>query len=278
MSTRNIVAVLIAVTLQAAWGELARGQEACAVAVADSRSTLGGSVGFGDFHFKDDYLSPYTFGGGMFASRLSFRRDDEQSRHAVDASFAIGHPESDRQNRDVEQIVASLEYSFLHRIAGWDVGGRPLDLSLGAGLSSYVANTDFNTVDPLHGRFNDQSWYWSHAVDLSLAGRYRLDEGKDVSVQMAMPVVRLVSRPANGHYLSGENWEVIQNFLHAAGDGRSEFFWDALVLRTQVEYRQQVGERLELRGTFLFTYTSSDTPLPMGMFSNTFLIGLAWAL
>jgi hypothetical protein len=235
------------------------------------------SLGLNDFHLKDEYLSPYIFGGLLFSPRASLQIESEDTRHSIDVWFSIGHPNSDIQPRDVTQRVGYISYSFSHEVHTWEIGGRPLRVYLGTGLSSFATYTDFNTVDKVTGfAFYDDSWYLSHALNLNFLCEYRLAEHRTLCVQLTMPAVRLVSRPNNGHFFDSKNAKVIENFLNALKCSRREFFWNNLAILSEIEYREQLSDRFDLRGSYSFVYASSDRPLSMGMYTNNFLIGIAW--
>jgi hypothetical protein len=246
----------------------------------DCVSLVGVSLGISDFHQKDKYLSPFVFNGMTLASRISWRMEDAMSRHGVDAFFSRGSLDSDVQPRNVTQTLAYLSCYGVHPIGTWDYAGNPLQLLVGAGLSSFVANTDFNAIDRTYNVVaTDQSWYWSHSLNAVVACAYRLDGGRDLSVQVTAPVLRLVSRPENGHWLSTSNLDVSKNFLRAATKGKIEYLWDDLVLFGEIEYRHQISSHFGLRGTYWFGYMSSGKPdamLSMGMYANHFLVGLDW--
>lgn len=225
----------------------------------------------------DEYLSPIIFGGMMLSSRVSYQLKLAHATHTGDIRFSIGSLDSDLQPREVTQYVLYVSYSFLHALRAWDIAGRPLQFSLGTGLSSFATVTDFNTVDKFGNyTYSDESWYWSHALNLHLRGKYLLAESRSLSLQLTTPVVRLVSRPENGHDSNSKNAEVRDNYLNAAKQGESEFLWDNLVLLCEIEYRQRLSDHFDLRGAYWFGYASSDKPLAMGMYMNDFLVGILW--
>ncbi|HTR98788.1 MAG TPA: hypothetical protein VML00_03500, partial [Bacteroidota bacterium] len=47
---------------------------------------LGASLGVSDFHVKDRYLSPYTYRGLIFASRISCELPAGAALHSIEAS------------------------------------------------------------------------------------------------------------------------------------------------------------------------------------------------
>jgi len=241
---------------------------------------LGAGIGLNDFHIKDEYLSPYPFGGIMFSSKLLFEAESENGKHALETYFSTGKIDSDEQPRNVTPIIASSSYSYTHVIDNLEIAERPLKFSLGAGISSFVMNTDFVTESPAGlGKYYDESWYWSHSLDFLVSGDYSLSEDKTLSAQLALPFFRIVSRPHNGHWNNPKNSEIISdNFLTAAVNGKREFLWDNFALYCAIEYKQKLKENIYLRGSYRFNFVSSERPLSMNSFMNNFLIGLDFSL
>ena len=245
-----------------------------------STGFFGVSLGINDFHEKDKYLSHLPFRGIIFASGISYQLATESSRHRIDGFFSTGNLNTDLPSRDLTQYVGSFSYSFVHTIASSELAGHPLEFFVGGGVSSFVANTDFVAPDEWNPYY-DQSWYWSHSLNLILRSEYHVGERSSFAVEFSMPMVRFVSRPDNGHWLSSKNGEVSDNFLNAAGQGKIEYVWENLVLLTSLEYRMPLSERVDFRGSYQFGYVSSDRPHPeisMGMYMNRFLVGIDWQL
>ncbi len=69
-----------------------------------------------------------------------------------------------------------------------------------------------------------------------------------------------------------------ENFLNAALHGTGEFSWDTLVLQGSVTYLEPLGESVNLRATYRFTYTSAEIPFTMAMYANQLLLGLEWEI
>ena len=244
---------------------------------AHARSAfLEAAAGVSDFHIKDRYLSPFTYGGLMFASRLTCEIPAGDAVHIIAASYSIGSPTSSRQTRDVTEATGTLSYTFLYRVTGWTIAGRELMASLGGGASSFVANTDFDTHDSFGAPYHDQSWLWTHSFNAAVRLEFQAWEGNSVTFDCTVPVVSLSSRPANGHWMSAENIRVGDNFFRAALHGHPVYPWESLVMFTRLSWREHVGENFALRGSYEFTYASSDVPISMGMYANTVLVGLDW--
>ena len=177
--------------------------------------------------------------------------------------------------------LASLSYSFVHSLTTWEVGGSPLEVFLGGGVSSFAMNTDFNTADETGYVKLDQSWYWSHSLNLVLCGEYRIAEGKSLALQCAAPVVALVSRPENGHRLSQNNMDVIEDFTKSATQGKIEYLWSSFVLFTDVEYRQSISNKFQLIALYRFGYVSSNKPdsmLGSDAYMNNLTVGIVWMI
>jgi hypothetical protein len=241
---------------------------------------LGANFGINDFHVKDEYLSPYTFRGVMFSTNLSFQAKLKNIIHEVDVFFSTGKPDSDKQPRDLSQKVGSISYSFFYKVNKLNVNGSPLDLYLGTGISSFVMNTDFVVNSEYgYGSFRDQSWYWSHSINFLFRGEYSFNKNQSMSIQLNVPFLQLVSRPANGHWADKDNLDVMTNsFLNAAKDGKMEFLTDHFVIHCVLEYKNKVNDNIFFRGSYRFNYVSSSEPLPMQTYMNDFLIGLDFML
>ena len=247
------------------------------VTTEKSRHSFGVSLGINDFHIKDEYLSPFVFSGLTFASRASYQLQLVKNRHALDILLSTGKIDSDLQPRNVTQYIGYLSYSFTREVDQWQFAAHPLLLSLGGGLSAFASNTDFIAEDKIWNyKFTDESWYWYHAVNIHARFGFQFSEHRNLSIQLTSPFARLVTRPKNGHYFNSENAEVTYSFWNAATNGNLEFLWDDLVLINEIEYRQGLGNRLDVRVTYWFGYASSDTPLSLGMYMNHFLAGVLW--
>ena len=254
-----------------------RGQDPEPTSPGDSESRLSASLGLNDFHLKDEYLAPEIIRGNIFASRLSLDFSSAVDVHAIDATFSHGSPASHYQERQITQNIGSLSYSYLHAVDTWEIAGLPLKFLLGGGVSSFVANTDYNAYDtPTSSKSYDQAWYWSHALDLHAEADVRLAERSTITVRLTTPLVRLVSRPENGHYLSSANQKVYENFFRAFSRGKPEFAWENLVLMGEVRYSNRWSDRFGIHGSYIFGYAATDRPLEMAMYSNQVLVGADW--
>lgn len=241
--------------------------------------SLGVSVGVNDFHLKDEYLSPSIFAGGMFSTEILYQVKSKQIKHAVDFYFSTGHINSDVQPRDVTPYIGSASYSFFHTLQTWTIAEHPLEIYIGTGLSSFFAYTDFVAEDRAADyRYYDQSWYWSHSLDLHFLGEYQFDVNRSLLIKLTTPIVRLVSRPENGHEFNEKNMRIINSFFNAAKGGKPELFWENPAVLCELEYRGRITDRAEFRGAYSFTYISSDRPLSMGMYWNNFMVGISWLL
>ena len=136
----------------------------------NSKHSIGASIGINDFHLKDEYISPYVFRELMFSSRLAYQLKLNQSRHSVDAFFSIGSIDSDIQPRNVTQYVGYLSYSFVRALHNSEIAGRPFELSLGTGISTFITANEFDVKDG----YEDGSWYWAHSLNLHLRCDYQL--------------------------------------------------------------------------------------------------------
>jgi hypothetical protein len=240
-------------------------------------NSLGFSAGVGDFHSRDHYLSPYIFSGTMFTSRLSYQLKTERYLHTIDIVYSTGHPDSDIQPRSVSEKIGSLSYSITCTVDVEQVVGNPFVMSLGAGISLFAANTNFNAVDESSQyTFYDWSWYMSHSLNILFRCEYQFPERSCFSFQFTMPAIRLVSRPENGHYFNDENVKVNNNFWNATVQGKPDYFWKNIVLFCEAGYKRHLGENFDIRATYQFNYVSSDRPLLLQMYMNQFTVGLDW--
>ena len=234
------------------------------------------SAGVSDFHMKDRYLSPFTYGGLLFASRLTCEIPSGDAVHMITASYAIGSPTSSLQTRDVTEETGRLSYTFLARVTGWTLAGRELAASVGGGVSSFVANTDFDTHDSYGTPYHDQSWFWTHSLHPAARLEFQAWVGNSVTFDVTVPLFSLATRPGNGHWMNAENIRIGQNFLRASLHGHPVYPWESLVLFTRLSWRERVGEHFALQGSYEFTYASADVPISMRMYANTVLVGLDW--
>ncbi len=251
-------------------------QETGAVSVP-AQHALGIRFGLNDLQIRDQYPSPFSFGGRTFASGVSFRDESETQRLAIDVGFTNGALDFGREPRDVTQYVGNISFVWASKVGTSGIAGFPLDVWLGGGLSSNVMNTDFNSIGRTPSDiYYDQSWYWSHALDIDLAVACRLPDRRRVSLELTSPLYRLVSRPGNGHHLNSRNTEVSQNFLNAALHGKGSFLWESFALQGEVAATTPLGERFDLRCAYRFMFASADSPFEMAMYANQFLLGLEW--
>lgn len=230
---------------------------------------LGLGLGVNSFRQRDQLESPYTYGGILFASSLSYRLKRPQDLHKVEAFFSLGSINSDALPAKVEQTVGMLSYSYLRKIIDARLG-----LYLGGGLSSLFMNSDFKFTTTY------SSWYWNHSLNLVLAADYSFGEGRCLYVEMTAPIVGLVSRPKNGSWLNRDNREVMDNFLVAAGQGEWQPFWSAPAVLASVAYTHSLSKHLNLRGRYAFAYVASDRPAEaqsLRMYMNVFLAEVEWA-
>ncbi len=237
--------------------------------------TIGASLGVARMDLRDEYVSPYTYGGALFATRLAYRRLAQETRHEIVLKFFTGTIASDVQRRDVREKGGSLSYVFRRPLHCRKTGQKGFEAFIGVGVSSTVVDTDVSTPkDVTWAGAIDESWQWSHALEMHLAGEYVFGERQTVSVAACAPMYRNESRPSPGHWYSPRNREVSDNFWNAAARGSNEFIWDEFSASFEVEYRGRVTERADVTCSYAFLYGSSVTPLPMGMSMNIFFAGI----
>ena len=245
-------------------------------------TSLAISSGISDFHQRDKYFSPLIFNGVNFASKLSIQMKTENNRHSIDGFFTIGALNPDIPQREVTLKGGYLSYSFVHLLNTENPIEHPLQFFLGGGISSFVVNTDFDTEDETGYTKLDQSWYWSHSLNVVFQSEYRFVESKNFMLRLTVPIVGLVSRPENGHRLKQNNLDVVDdNFFNAATQGKMDYLWKSFVIYTDIEYRQSLSSTIDFLASYRFSYISSNKPasaLSTGMYMNNFLAGIEWVL
>jgi len=236
--------------------------------------SLGISSGVNDFHLRDQYLSPYIFTKTLFSSQVSYHLKTGRYHHKIDFSYSSGHPNSSIQPRDVTQKIGTFSYSLLRVLGEKHVAGKPMQLSLGAGASTLIANTNFIATDTQNSyQYFDQSWYCSNSINLLLGSEYLLSEKNSFSLEFTLPFLLIVSRPENGHGFNPKNAKVINKFSSVLTQGRPEFIWNNFVIAYLLGFRQKLSNRCNLRVNYLFNYVTSDRPIPLEMYMNRFLVG-----
>jgi hypothetical protein len=241
--------------------------------------SVGISAGIINVHLRDNYLSSTTFKGSFFSSAVCYHIKSGASLHYLDIHFSTGKINSPDQPRDARQYIGSISYSYFHSINKCKGGKYPIEFFLGTGITSNLANTTFNSVDNTNGYgFYDQSWYWSHSLDLHIRGEFHLTDRNSLNAQFSIPALGLVSRPENGHYFNEHNARIINSFLNAAINGKPTFIWNNPVYSFRFEYLRSLGLKSNFRISYSFGYISSDTPQSMRLYSNNFLAGIIWQL
>ena len=180
----------------------------------NSENSIGLAIGIYDVHLRDQYLSPYIFGGTIFSSQVSYNYKISQSRHEVNISFSTGNISSANWSLESKQYIGQFSYSYLHSLHSWNIENKQFELFLGTGLSSFaqfsVISTppDINWFGP-----TDKSLYWSHSIDLHLLGEYRFTERRIISLRISSPFLRFVSRPDYSHNFNYRNYSVSNSFF-----------------------------------------------------------------
>ncbi len=247
----------------------------------ESTSSLGLKAGINDFHLRDKYLSPYIYNSVIFVSEISYQLKKKKSGHTVQLLFSTGKITSDNQAGHISPYIGYISYAYTHAVDSWNVFGKPLQFNIGAGLSSYFEYLTLQTESKTSNSiYYDDSWYVSHAVNLHLFGEFKLGERKYFSLLITSPIVRLVTRPGNGHYLNQNNMEIIdENKLKALSGGKLEFLWNSLALITEIKFQTPINDQFNFHTTYMFGYASSNEPaslLSLGMYMNNFLVGVDW--
>lgn len=241
--------------------------------------SLGISLGVNDFHFCDKYLSPYAFSNTMFSSEISYQFNAKRYLHSIDLSYSFGHPNSGIQPRNVSENIGSISYAISRVINVKHIAGHPLELSLGAGVSTFIVSTNFNAIDERYNYvWNERSWYCSNSLNLHFGGEYQIHNNRSFSMHFTLPMFRLVSRPENGHIYNNENTKVTDNFFNIVVQGKPEWFWNNTALTYELGYKQPLGKCSNLKLNYLFNYVTSDRPLHLQMYMNRFMVGFEFLL
>jgi len=236
---------------------------------------VGISMGVNDFHLRDEYLSPHIFSKPMFSSGLTYQVQSKKLLQEVDLSYSFGHPDSNIQIRDVTEKTGFVSYSILHTFFEKKISGNPVQLSLGTGISSFIAHTNFIGRDEKYKYdWDEQSWYTSNSINLLFRSEHMLISGKSFFLQVTMPFFSLISRPENGHVWNDDNLKVINSILQVESQGKPEFFFKNPVFFSQIGYKQPIGKNFDLRFNYQFNYISSNRPLPLKMYMNQFMTQL----
>ena len=216
----------------------------------------------------------------MFSSAVSYQLKSECNTHTVQLAFSAGGVDSDLQPRNISIHAGSVSYALTFAIDSLEAAGDPLRLSIGPGFSSYVEYMTTIAEDkPTHSFFYDDSWYSIHSLNLYFNGEYTISKRQNISLSLLLPVIKLVRRPENGHYLNRHNQEIINNKLKLFTGGKLEYIWSNLLLITEITYRAPIGGSFSFTGIYRFVYASSDKPaslLSIDMYSNNFLVGIEW--
>ena len=225
-------------------------------------------------------MSPYIFRSIIFSSGIQFNISTQNNRHLIRLQFSTGSIGSEKQSRDVKPYLGDISYNFIHSIKYWTVFGKPLRFFLGGGISVFGNYTSFNALGQTAGSITyDDTWYINESLNFCTAVEYYAGRRERINLSFIMPVAGFIRRPENGHYLSSENQEVIDNKLNVFTGGRLNFFWQNFAVLSAVEYVFYINNKIELHGTYCFGYAASDGPadlLSTGMYMNNFLLGAGW--
>lgn len=227
----------------------------------------GGQVGVSDFHSKDDHINPLTYSGGIFATSLSWEIVSRSGRHMVRVDYSYGNVNSAYRQDDASNVLFSGSYTYCTKIAGADLLGRRTDFLLGGGLSAGGWYTNY-----VEARSRYSTWYvWTYYLseNLNLVGRceYDIARNSQLYLDIVLPVVQLVSRPAYSGW--GEE-DQMANVLHP----RLHFLWNNLSATARVGYTVPFAGALMIKLDYIFSYAYAPDPLPVRMYNNNFLAGL----
>lgn len=276
---RAVPAALATVLLVAGGSSPCRSQEPSAPAAGGATSLLGVSLGLNELHLRDEYIAPSTQRGRLGSLAAAYELRLSKTTHTLDFGWSTGGLDADGGQPAAKATahVGYVSYAMTRSIRKTRVAGRKLHFALGGDVSTFVSYETVGVPANTNWYGADESWYWSHALDLQLLGEYELSAARSLSVRLATPVARLVSRPDNGHFYSPRNRAVQhESVLDAAKGGQAELPWGNPAARCDIEYRQRLGARLTLRASYAFRFFSSRTPLAMRAYTNNLLVGLLW--
>jgi len=240
-------------------------------------SSINAAAGLNNFHIKDEYLSPYIFGGSVFSSELSYKINLDRQRHECDIYFSTGNISSEKWAKELKLYTGKLSYSYFQSVKNWTNNNSQIELFLGIGVSSFAQFSVLPTSQDItwYGT-SDKSWYWSHSTDIHLFSEYRFADGKTVSFQISLPFLRFISRPDYSHNFSYRNYSVSNSFFHAGDKGKAEYLWENKVINCKIKYQLPLRDYLNLQCSYSFSYLANDSTLPVAMYNNNFAAGLIW--
>lgn len=238
--------------------------------------SLGVTLSLTSVHMKDEYLSPLIYRGWIPSAAVSAWRSAASSRQELYLSFGVGHIDSHTLPRDVSEHLGELTYTYMRAVGTATAAGARTAIFVGGGVSSTMSFTDFDATDPSSGyTYFDRSWYWSHALNVEAEAEYRAGGRGRLVAHFSAPVVRLVSRPKNGHDFNASNARVIHGVLNAARPGPAVGLWQDPAMACRLAYRQRLGTRGSLEVGYAFAYATSSTPMALHMYTEGFHVGLA---
>jgi len=239
--------------------------------------SVGAALGAMDLHERDEYLTPFVRRGWLFAAAASYERATGRSTQDVRLAFSTGGLDSSTHAAGGNVYLGRIAYAYRGAVAGWNVGGNPITVLLGGGLSTFLSYDTVPVVPNTNWYGADRTWYWSHAIDLHAGVDYSMPQ-QSVALRLTTPAIRLVARPTTGHHFSPRNDSVQDDsFIKAAAGGELEAPWSSPVLGMEIETRRQLTTDLALTATFTFSFFSSETPLAMRSYANNLVVGVQWS-
>lgn len=244
------------------------------------RNVLVVSGGLADVGIRDEFVTPVAYRARLPSLHLTYERWKSAGFHRVDCHYAGGSLESDRQPREVREHLAMISWSRQWALRTWPMHRTgSLDILAGGGASSTLSDTDFldpegfSMVDVI-----DESWYWSHSLDLAVVVAWRADSTRSgIVLEAGAPLLQLVSRPGYAHHLSRRNRAISENFLRAALGGRLAPVWREPAASLRARATRALGEHIGVEAAWRLAWWSASEPLPLRMLSSDYLAGIRWS-
>jgi hypothetical protein len=241
------------------------------VAQDDSRNYIGASFGGSDFHVKDDHASPLIFSSVGIAPILQYNHVGENDRHIVELSYYTDYLATAADNFHDDNRRARIRYGYLRSVTEFKFLNSDLNLFLGGSLNSFLCHSDYYylSIPPTLGR-SIESWYWTNSLDLSVQCEYKPAEREFFSLQLFMPIVSNVSRPA---FSPSGGYNYVQNDWKFKEFGATEVFPNNNSFNALLAYQRPVIPGVNLQVSYEWYYVSYDVPKEIRMYMNNLRAG-----
>jgi hypothetical protein len=234
---------------------------------------IGLSFGASNFHMTDEHATPLIFRGTGIAPSVNWQHTRGRNSHYVEGSFFFDNLSSSSDNFSTENFRGRFRYSFLHATSDSLSVNKPLEFSFGGSVTSFYCKSDYFFELGSAPARAIESWYLSHSIDLALQLNYFFSERNFLGLQLFLPLISSISRPAfspSGGYDYDENDWIIEPF------GKTVLF--PFSVNTNMFYQLPVSAKLSMRLNWEFYYTKYTDPDEIGMYMNNFRVGIVYLL